>query len=211
MLELFGPRGSPAFQIYFLFANEDVHQSTHHTDSTSQSALHHACSHCLWSWRICKAAEELARDCPCELLNIGSTGYGRGLTPLLHVVNGAGVHSDARCRIAEVLINRRADIEACDQQGNTPFLLASAAGFTDMIELLRARNANIRHEKTRGGGARALAAMSSGTTQLALKAMGVPPSICPPSDVPRSRKQGFSQSIRRTRLNLSNAVNEIMN
>ena len=155
------------FKSICLFAYEDVHQSMHHTDSTSQSALHHACSHCLWSRRICKATLELARDCPCELLNIGSTGYGRGLTPLLHVVNGAGVHSDALCRIAEVLINRHANIEACGQQGNTPFLLASAAGFTDMLKLLRARNANIRHVNTRGGGARALAAMSSGTTQLA--------------------------------------------
>ena len=185
------PQGFPSSSnTFFLYAYEDVHQSTHHTDSTTQSALHHACSHC-WSWRICKAALELARDCPCELLTIGSTGYARGFTPLLHIVNGAGVHSDARC--------------------NTPFLLASAAGFTDVIDLLAARNANITHEKTRGGSARALAAMGSGTTQVALKAMGVPRSICPPSDVPRSRKSGFSQSIRRTRANLCTAVNGIMN
>ena len=106
-----------------------------------------------------------------------------------------------------MLIERQANLEARDQQGNTALLLAAAGGFTSMVELLQDRGADLLATNTRGGGARAFAALSSGTTNRTLKDFKVPTSFCPKSEVPRGVKNGLSQQVRAVRAHLHKAVN----
>ena len=92
---------------------------------------------------MCNAPEQLARVSSVCLINTGSTGYAKGRTPLIYVCEGAGKYGDARVRIAQLLIERQANLEARDQQGNTALLLAAAGGFTSMVELLKDRGADL--------------------------------------------------------------------
>ena len=90
-------------------------------DTSYQSALHHACDHSSWSWRICKACEAIARECPPDVINSWSTGYATYYTPLMYVCDVAGKYARERCRIAQVLIDRLANVEVVDRLGNTLF------------------------------------------------------------------------------------------
>ena len=125
------------------YSHEDVHQSLLDHDTNYQTPLHHACDHSSWSWRICRACEAIARACPPGVINSWSTGYATYYTPLMYVCDAAGRYAKERCDIAQVLIDRKADVEAVDRLGNTPFLLASAAGFIPMLKLLHVAGANI--------------------------------------------------------------------
>ena len=94
-------------------------------------------------------------------------------TTLLYLCDGAD-KGNWRCYIAEKLLERRADVEARDQRGNTPFLLASACGFTSMLKILLERgNANKLAVNIAGDGAIARALQSSGTTKNDLRLCGV--------------------------------------
>ena len=65
-------------------------------------------------------------------MNTYNVGFAKYYTPLLYVCDGAdrGLY---RCGIAAKLIECLADVEARDQRGNTPFLLAAGAGFTRIL------------------------------------------------------------------------------
>jgi len=171
-------------------------------DTSYQSALHHACGHSSWSWRIYKAAFVLARDGPAAVINAWSTGYALYYTPLMFVCDASGKYASERCRIANMLIDRRADIEAVDQLGNTPFLLASSAGFILMLELLYAVGACIHAVNYAGAGARSRCKQSSGTTAAYLEALnaGSAERKYPP-DAVRGTRQGQSQNVRIQRFN----------
>ena len=123
-------------------------------DSIYQTALHHLCDHCGWSLRIGEVALQLAHDCQPHVINTWSIGHAKFFTTLLFVCDGAGKYAQQRCRIAQELIHRDADIDACDQHGNTPYLLAAAVGFVDMVELLVAAHANIYAKNDAGASAR---------------------------------------------------------
>ena len=84
-------------------------------DSRNHSVLHHACYHSSWSWRICYACEVIARDCHVDVINSCTTGYAIYYTPLMYVCDAAGKYANERCRIANVLIERLADVEVRDQ------------------------------------------------------------------------------------------------
>ena len=122
-------------------------------DSRNHSVLHHACDHCSWSWRICYACEEIARDCHVDVINSCTIGYAKFYTPLMYVCDVAGIYAKERCRIANVLIGRLADVEVRDRLGNTPFLLAASGGYIPMLELLYVSGANIHAENDAGANA----------------------------------------------------------
>ena len=166
-------------------------------DSSIQTVLHHTCNHCTWSWRMCKAAEDIARTCDASIINICSTGYALYFTPLVLLCDGAGQYSHQRCNIAKVLIERRADLETCDQHGNTPFLIAASAGFVDMMKLLFPSGANIHAQNTCGVGARGRCAMSSSTANEYAASINVMPSWkSQASTAVRSKSNGASQKMR---------------
>ena len=166
-------------------------------DSTSQTALHHACDHSSWSIRIAKAAEELARLSPPSVINTWSSGYAQFFTPLLFICDGAGRNAERRCLIAKILIERAADIEQYDQHGNTPFLLAASSGNVDMLKYLFAAGADIHAKNYAGCGARGRCLQSPGTAQKYLRLIGVGSSRRQhPPTAPRGKSNGASQRSR---------------
>ena len=176
----------------------------HELDSWQQTVLHHACSHCSWSWRIGKAAFAYASTCSTEIINLPSLGYAFYFTPLMLLCDGGGKHSHQRCTIAKVLIDRGADLETRDKKGNTPFLIAASAGFVAMMELLYTEGANIHAQNTIGAGARGLTAMCSSTATAYLTSIGVKPSWKSPAPRPvRGKISGASQQLRKQRHKLS--------
>ena len=134
--------------------------------------------------------------------NSWSTGYATYYTPLMYVCDVAGRYATERCRIAQVLIDRLADVEVVDRLGNTPFLLASAAGFIPMLKLLHAAGANVHAVNNDGAGARSRCKQSSGSTAAFLKQLNVG-SACRkyPSEVPLGNRKGPSQTVRYLRCN----------
>ena len=123
--------------------------------------------------------------------------------------DGGGKHSDQRCTIAKVLIDRGADLETRDKKGNTPFLIAASAGFVAMMELLYTEGANIHAQNTIGAGARGLTAMCSSTATAYLTSIGVKPSWKSPAPRPVGGKiSGASQQLRKQRHKLSRIIEE---
>ena len=178
-------------------------------DSWHQTVLHHACSHCSWSWRIGKAAFAYASTCSTEIINLPSLGYAFYFTPLMLLCDGGGKHSHQRCTIAKVLINRGADLETCDKHGNTPFLIAASAGFVAMMELLYTEGANIHAHNILGAGARGLTAMCSSTANAYATSIGVLPSW--KSHAPRAvrcKSNAASQQVRGQRSKLYRIIEE---
>ena len=49
------------------------------------------------------------------------------------------VDPEERVDIARLLISTRADVDAEDDSGNTPIMVAAGSGFTDLVRLLRDR------------------------------------------------------------------------
>ena len=183
-----------------LLPYEDVHQDCEEFDSTWQTALHHACNHSSWCKRICYAALDLAYRSSVEVINMPSYHFAKWITPLLFLCDVAGPMANYRCRIAKVLINRGANTEAKDQHGNTAFLLAAAAGFVSMLELLYYENADIHATNDAGAGALARCAACSSTTVNYLRSIGVLSTRRngPPTAV-RGRSNGASQKVRQVR------------
>ena len=129
-----------------------------------------------------------------------STGFAKLDTPLMFLCDGAGPHALDRCMIAQELINRGAHLEACDQHGDTPFLLAAAAGFRDMMEVLVKAGARIHVLNAAGVGARGRSAPSSGSTSAYLAKLGVVATRrSEPSSAPRGKSNGLSQKVRQAR------------
>ena len=186
--------------INFLYENEDVHQSMEELDSICPAALHHACDHCGWSGRICKAAKQLASESPPHVINTWSLGYAKYRTPLLFVCDGASRYWEERCSIAQELINRGAKIEWCDQHGNTPFLIAASAGFIPMFEVLVAAGARTHAKNYACVGARGRCVQSSSSTHAYSKSLWVySPWRNDPPDVVRGKSNGASQQTRMAR------------
>ena len=92
-----------------------------------------------------------------KVVNMATTGARPpGKTALLFACSG----SDALFRSQSTvfaLLTARADIEARDQNGNTPFLLAAACGITDVVKLLIENRADLHVTNDAGKGALQLA------------------------------------------------------
>ena len=107
------------------------------TDANNWSGLHHAVDASSYSIAAVHAAFALIPQTPVEVINAQTTGsQPKGYTCLHFACDGSD-RSFARREIAKALITKRADLEARDAKGNTPFLLASGAGVTDVVQLLR--------------------------------------------------------------------------
>ena len=92
-----------------------------------------------------------------KVVNMATTGARPpGKTALLFACSGSDV-SYMSHRIVAALLTARADIEARDSNGNTPFLLAAASGITDVVELLINRRADLHVTNHAGKGALQLA------------------------------------------------------
>jgi ankyrin repeat protein len=74
-----------------------------------------------------------------------------------------------RAELARSLIAKKADLEAKCAKGNTPFLLASGAGVTDIIQALIDARADVHAKNNKGCGAMQKAMGSSGSTRQTLR------------------------------------------
>jgi len=137
-------------------------------DINNWSPLHHAVDASSYSWRALLAAKQLLLVTPAEVINQHTTGsQPRGYTCLHFACDGSD-KGLGRADLCASLLAKKANIEARDGIGNTPFLLASGAGVTDIVECLMAAKcdvAAVNHKKT---GALQKAAKSTGEVAVAL-------------------------------------------
>ena len=91
----------------------------------------------------------------------------------MHLACDGGDKSFASDSIVYALLHERADIEAVDDKGNTPFLRAAGTGITDVVWVLVNARANIQATNLRGQGALEKAQQSSRSLAAGLKKLGV--------------------------------------
>ena len=131
-------------------------------DKNGWTALHHACDSG-FSKRAFLAAQEILAgrnfrdDKMCErmqralmLKTVGS--QPPGFTALHFACDGANRCGDNQ-RLVHALLQRKADIEAKDARGNTPFLKAAGQGLTDVCEYLICCKADVNATDNKGVGA----------------------------------------------------------
>ena len=107
----------------------------------------------LYSHRAAIAAKQLMPVTPVEVINAQTTGsQPRGYTCRHFACEGSD-KSFMRREIVEMLLAKKADMEARTAKGSTPMLLASAIGVTDVVQLLIASRADIaaRNDHDNGG------------------------------------------------------------
>ena len=137
-------------------------------DTNGWSALHHACDASSYSYRALQAALELADITPIECMNSHTTGsQPRGYTALHFACDGSD-KTFSRAELACALINKRADLEARADSGNTAFLLAGGSGVTDIVNVLIEARADVTAENDRKMGALEMSKGSSTDTKKAL-------------------------------------------
>ena len=96
-----------------------------------------------------------------KVVNMATTGARPPGKQTLHYACDGSDVSRSRDRIVAALLTARADIEARNQKGNTPFLFAAASGITDVVELLIKRRADLHVTNYVGKGALQLARQCS--------------------------------------------------
>ena len=150
------------------------HKASEELDSNNWSPLHHAIDAPSYSWRALEAAKVLVERTPPEVINTPTTGaQPRGYTCLHFACDGSD-KMFSRSWLAQSLIDKRADLEARDANGNTPFLLACGTGVTNAVITLIASGADVNALNNRRQGAKQKAMRSSGTTNKALSQASVP-------------------------------------
>ena len=102
--------------------------------------------------RIGTHVQDFAKICPLSMLNEKPfDGQLRGLTPLHLVCSGMDKAEQIRPEVLDVLLARKADIEAVDDvDGRTHFLLAGGSGFKAAAFRLAAWKCNVKAETSDG-------------------------------------------------------------
>ena len=149
-------------------------QDTDTLDSEGWSALHHALDSSSFSARAALAARDLAQRTPPRIINTGTTGSQPSGYTCLHFACDGSDRSFKRVELAGLLLDRRANLEAREQKGNTPLLLASGAGIADVVELLLRRRADVTAVNHRGVGALQKALNHSTDVRAILERAGAP-------------------------------------
>ena len=149
-------------------------RSVDQTDTLGWSALHHAIDAGTYSWRADKVARALIPLTATNVIN----GQTRGSRPkgynCLHFACDGSDKGYGRHHIVEDLCRRRANLEAKDNIGNTPLLLAAGVGVTPSVDILLSWCANIHATNDNGQGALQKAKGHSGTMKALLRAGGAP-------------------------------------
>ena len=144
-------------------------------DANGWSPLHHAIDASSYSWRGLEAAKGLVHITEVDVINSPTVGnQPKGYTCLHFACDGSD-KSFGRPDIARSLIAKKADLEARDPKGNTPFLLASGTGITQTIKTLMDARADVTAENYRHQGATQKAMKSSSDVKRALNDAEVPP------------------------------------
>jgi len=142
-------------------------------DDRRWSALHHALYSMTFSWRAGEAAKQGIKHVSIETLNtktIGSEGepLPKGFTCLHFLCQGSDKSFEKR-NLVIPLLEKKADIEAEDDMGNTPLLKAAGTGLADFVEILISRGANTAALNKNGKGALELAKGCSSTAAAMLR------------------------------------------
>ena len=92
----------------------------------------------------------------------------------LHLASAGSDKGFARAKLVGALLDRRADLEQTESNGNTAFLLASGQGATDVFELLMDRGANKDARNDNDVGSFQLTVRSSTSSRIVASRHGVP-------------------------------------
>ena len=142
-------------------------------DTNGWSPLHHAIDATTYSWRAVEASKALIEVTPTEIMNKKTLGDRPNGNTCLHLCCDASDASFSRPALATGLILRKADLEARDSLGNTPFLLATGSGDSDMVKVLISAKADLLARNHRTCGAFQRASRSSGEVKEALLQVGL--------------------------------------
>jgi hypothetical protein len=123
--------------------------------------------------RATKAAFALLQVTPPEILNMPTTGAQPFRNSCLHLASAGSDKGFARAKLVGALLDRRADLEQKESNGNTAFLLASGQGATDVFELLMDRGANKDALNNNGFGGFQLAVQCSTSSRIVASRHGV--------------------------------------
>jgi hypothetical protein len=142
-------------------------------DDRRWSALHHALYAMTFSWRAGEAAKQGIEYASTETLNtktVGSEGeqLPKGFTCLHFLCQGSDKSFEKR-NLVIPLLEKKANIEAEDDMGNTPLLKAAGTGLADFVEILISRGANTAALNKNGKGALELAKGCSSTAAAMLR------------------------------------------
>lgn len=162
-------------------------------DSNGWSPLHHSIDATTYSWRAVEASKALIEVTPTEIMNKKTLGDRPNGNTCLHLCCDASDDGFSRPALATDLILRKADLEARDSGGNTPFLLAAGSGVSAMIKMLISAKADVNATNHRGCGAFQRASLSSGEVETILLQAG----LTPPSERAPSGRHRIGQSASR--------------
>ena len=97
----------------------------------------------------------------------------KGYTPL-HFACSASYREFNNAEIVHLLLERRSDMEAREEKGKTPLLLAISAGLLPTVELLINRRADINTQSYGGQGVLQFCPSSQGSMKALLEKNGAP-------------------------------------
>jgi ankyrin repeat protein len=146
-----------------------------HVDGNGWSALHHAADASSYSWRAMEAALVLVEQTPPHVINAHTTGSQPSGYTCLHFACDGSDKKLARAGLVDSMLRRGASVDSRDDKGNTAFLLASATGVTDVVEVLVHAGADVNVKNDRGLGCMQSAKRCSGETTDWLLQAGVAP------------------------------------
>ena len=147
-------------------------------DRNGWGPLHHACDSSTFCERAALAALDLIENGDCDV-NAATTGGRPPMYTPLHFACDGSDKAFMRRHIVEALLDANADMEAQEQNGNTPLLLAAASGCLEIVKYLRQRKCNTRATNKKGVGAWQKASGASTAVQQFMEEVGgLPENLC---------------------------------
>ena len=104
-------------------------------DSHNWSALHHAMDASSYSVRAFEAALALVNITPVDVINAQTTGSQPRGHSCLHLVCDGRDKQFLRYVLVQALLHKRADLEARTSKNDTPFMIASETGVTEVTKV----------------------------------------------------------------------------
>ena len=136
--------------------------------------MHHACDASSYATRALNAAFALLLVTPPEILNTTTTGTQPNGNSCLHLASAGSDKGFARAKLVAALLDRRANLEQKESNGNTALLLASGQGDTSVFNMLMQCGADTHATNHHGFGAFQLAKQCSQSSSLAADQHNVP-------------------------------------
>jgi len=124
--------------------------------------------------RATKAAFALLQVTPPDILNMPTTGAQPSGNSCLHLASAGSDKGFARAKLVGALLDRRANVEQTESNGNTAFLLASGQGDTSVLNMLMQCGADTHATNHNGFGGFQLAKQCSRSSTHAAEQHSVP-------------------------------------